>query len=273
MIAFAVTTRERDEDALVAALWELETAGLEERARATGQVTIVAYFEDGTITLDGLRTAISGLADVAPVAIPDVDWVARFREGFRAFAAGRFWITPEWDPSPAPAGHRRLIVDPGRAFGTGTHESTALCLAALETLAAAGPLGRVLDVGTGTGILAIAAARLGAAKVAASDVDPESIDSARTHARLNDVTLTLVRADGARGFGAGRFDTVVANITAPLLIERAGELSALPGAQGRLVLAGLLDEERAAVREAYAAFPRARETRRGEWASLTLERT
>jgi ribosomal protein L11 methyltransferase len=201
-----------------------------------------------------------------------VDWVARFRENFRAFAVGGFWIAPTWDGGPAPAGARRLVVDPGRAFGTGTHESTALCLLTLESLATRRSLGRVLDVGTGSGILAVAASMLGARPVIAADLDPESMDSARTHARLNDVELTLALADGGRAFRERAFDTVVANITGPLLIARAGELAARVRDGGRLVLAGLLAEERAAVRSAYADFPLADETLRGEWASLLLEK-
>jgi len=272
MQAFLLSTAATDEDELVAGLWELGTAGIEERARANDRLTVLAYFEDGVIGEEALRAALGGGVEVQSTPVPDVDWVARFREGFRAFAASGFWIAPVWDSAATPPGFRRLVVDPGRAFGTGTHESTALCLDALERLAAQGPLGRVLDVGTGTGILAVAAAQLGATAICASDLDPESIDSARAHAALNDRTLAVVRADGGRGFAAGRFDTVIANITAPLLIERAAELSVLPGPGGRLVLAGLLAEERFAVRAAYGAFPAAEETLRGEWASLTLAR-
>jgi ribosomal protein L11 methyltransferase len=261
--AFLVRAGAADHDAIIATLYERGTAGIEERADA-----LLAYFDDDAVTSDSLREALGVSVETAP--IPDVDWVARFRENFRAFAVGAFWIAPEWDAAAPPAGHRRLVVDPGRAFGTGTHESTALCLLALERLAAQAPLGRVLDVGTGSGILAIAALRLGAVSAAGCDLDPESIDSARTHARLNDVTLAVACIDGGRGLAPGRHDTVLANITAPLLVARAAELAVLPRSGGRLVLAGLLADELPDVRAAYERFGTPEEERRGEWASLTV---
>ena len=197
--------------------------------------------------------------------------MARFRENFRAFGVGGFWIAPVWDPGEAPPGRRLLLVDPGRAFGTGTHESTALCLQALEELAAKGPLGRVLDVGTGSGILAIAASKLGATRVMASDLDPESIESAQEHAARNEAAIRLVRSDGGRAFRSGTFDTVLANLTAPLLIEKAKELSGLLGSGGRLILAGLLANEHASVSAAYPGL-QAHTRVRDEWSSLILER-
>jgi ribosomal protein L11 methyltransferase len=266
--AFLIHATSTESDILVSALWEAGTTGIEERSDG-----LVAYFDDDGIGLDDLRAVLAD-ATVEPTAIPDVDWVARFRENFRAFAVGGFWITPEWDASAAPpSGRRRLIVDPGRAFGTGTHESTALCLQALEALAAEKDLGRVLDVGTGSGILAIAARILGARAVFGADNDPEAIASAREHARLNGAAVQLVRADGGRSFSPGRFDTVVANITARLLIERAAELSALPAPGGRLVLAGLLAVEADDVRAAYSGLSNVQVTKDGEWTSLTLERS
>jgi ribosomal protein L11 methyltransferase len=267
-VAFLITAPADVQELLIARLWELGTAGIEERP-----ASLLVYFDDGT-TADGLRRA---LAEVAPTtveaaAIPDVDWVARFREGFRAFGVGGFWITPVWDSAAAPPDHRRLVVDPGRAFGTGTHESTGLCLSALTGLARRGALGRVADVGTGSGILAVAAAQLGATAVAACDNDPESTDSARRHAALNDVAIGVALADGGRAFRAAQFDTVLANITGPLLIERAAELAALARPGGHLVLAGLLTEEAPRVTSAYAPFGTASATTRGEWTGLVIER-
>ena len=267
MKAFLIRASPDDVDAVIAALHERETAGIEEKSDG-----LVAYFEDDALTVDELR-ALLGIA-VEETEIPDVDWVARFRENFRAFAVGGFSIAPVWDPTfDPPPGQQLLVVDPGRAFGTGTHESTALCLRALEEVARRTPLGRVLDVGTGSGILAIAARRLGASSVAAADNDPEAITSAFEHARLNHVSIALALADGGRPFRRALFDTVIANITGPLLISRASELAALPTPSGRLVLAGLLAEELPDVRAAYASFPVAHEAVKGEWGSLILERS
>ena len=201
--------------------------------------------------------------------MPDVDWVARFREGFRAFAAGRFRIAPSWDaPPPGPD---VLLVDPGRAFGTGTHETTRLCLSALEGLAGRRRLGRTLDLGSGTGLLAVAAARLGAGPVVASDLDPEATSASLTHARLNAARLAVVRADGGAAFRPAAFDLVLANLMAPLLIERAVEVQRLLAPGAALVLSGLLVADVGDVSAAYAASGTAVEMRDGEWSALVYE--
>src|SRR5512143_2429595 len=205
MRAFRLTLPEVDEEAAVAALWEAGTAGIEVAPPAAGRVALLAYFADGEAgdVLGGLPPA----AEVVAVAVPDVDWVARFREGFRAFRVGRFQIAPAWE---APAASSDVLrVDPGRAFGTGTHETTRLCLAALEDLARSRPLGRTLDLGSGTALLAVAAARLGAAPVVACDLDPDAIESSRAHARLNGAPVCIVRGDGGTAFRPQRFQLVL----------------------------------------------------------------
>lgn len=265
--AFRVTVPAADEDVAVALLYEAGTTGIEVQPAAGGSVGLLAYFGAGE-SAAAVARALAPLpsAQLAAAAVPDVDWVARFRETFRAFDAGRFRIAPEWDQA---AGIGDLIVvDPGRAFGTGTHETTRLCLGALESIAGERPLGRVLDVGTGTGILAVAARRLGASSAVAADLDPEAIDSARRHARLNGTDYAVVRADGGRPFRRGAFDTVVANLSAPLLRSRADELLALGTAGSVIVLAGLLVEDADDLASAYAgAGPIERRTD-GEWACL-----
>jgi ribosomal protein L11 methyltransferase len=211
------------------------------------------------------------MARVESVPVPDVDWVKSFREGFRAFDVGPFRVVPVWEAVP----HSGLVlrVDPARAFGTGTHETTRLCLLALERLAHERPLERVLDLGAGTGILAVAAARLQARRVAATDLDPEATASIRHHARLNDVEVLVVQADGGRAFKTGRFDLVLANLTAPLLSERAEEIMALVAARGRLVLSGLLETETQDVLTTYRVFPLLSRSIAGEWAALELGNT
>jgi len=273
MRAFCLTVAEADEDQAIAALWEAGTAGVEVRAAPGGQVRLLAYFEgDATFPPAELlpasgpvpaRGLLPPSATVEPVEVEDVDWVARFREGFHAFRAGRFTVAPPWDlppneraTRPSASGNDRsslgtLVVDPGRAFGTGTHETTRLCLAALERLAARRPLGRALDLGAGTGLLAVAAVRLGAAPVVASDIDPEATASSRHHARLNATPLHVVRADGGRGFRWRPFDLVLANLMALLLVDRAAEIRGLLAPGGALVLSGLLVEDVPFVREAF----------------------
>jgi ribosomal protein L11 methyltransferase len=265
MHAWRVTVAVADEDLATTALWEAGTAGIEVGAVADGRVALVAYFEG-----EAPPPALPPGATVEPVAVPEVDWVGRFRESFRSFRVGRFLVAPPWD-APSAAWSDVLLVDPGRAFGTGTHETTRLCLGALEDLAARRALGRALDLGSGTALVAIAARRLGASPVVASDLDPEAVASSRTHARLNAQPLHVVRADGGRGFKPRSFDLVVANLMALLLVDRSAEIRSLLAPGGALVLSGLLVEDLAYVRDAFGPCGAAGERRDGEWAALVYE--
>jgi len=271
--AFRVTVPAADEDLATALLWEAGTLGLQVDMSGPDAV-LLAYFTKGGASAESILVALDSLpvARIENTAVPEVDWVARFRESFRSFHAGSFHIVPVWAAGEAGEG-RRLIVDPGQAFGTGTHESTRLSLAALEALCAARRPRRVLDVGTGSGILAVAARLLGARTAVGIEIDADALPAARDHATLNDVDVHFLRGDGARGVRAGAFDLVLANIAAPLLIERAWELAAAcrPGAD--LVLAGVLVDQVEAVREAFASFADSVDVRTdGEWAALVLRR-
>ena len=264
MRAFRVTVPESAEGLATALLWEADTAGIEVSAAPDGRTVLQAYFEDEA-SFSRLEECIPN-AKVEAVAVPDVDWVARFRESFRAFRLGGFVVAPPWDASGGDA--ERLVIDPGRAFGTGTHESTRLCIQALEGLAGRRPLGRAIDIGTGTGILALAALRLGASRAVATDTDPEALASARTHARLNEATLHLARADGPAAFRPGQADLILANITAPLLVEHAAGILALRSPGGAVVLSGLLADDVSAVGAAYRAAGEPEVLHDGEWAAL-----
>ena len=131
---------------------------------------------------------------------------------------------------------------------------------------------RVIDVGAGTGLLAIAALRRGARLSVATDFDPEASASAARHAQLNHVPLRVVEADGGRPFRAGAFDVVLANLMAPLLIERAEELAALCATDAVLILSGLLTEDVEAVSQAYGRFGAVETRTDGEWAALRIRR-
>jgi len=273
VLAFLISAPTSDPDPLITLLWEQGTVGIEERPAPTGQVELLAYFDDAALSPREIEQALGDLKGVVVRAtdVPEVDWVARFREGFRAFAAPPFWITPVWAVNKPPSGgHIPLVVDPGRAFGTGTHESTGLCLAALARLRDQRPLGRLLDVGTGSGILAIGGTRLGASRAVASDTDPECLVAAREHAALNHVDLCLVRADGGRSFAGGAFDTVLANLSTPILRAKARELAACCRRGGTLVMAGLLAEDVPEVQGACPDLGPFQATLRDGWASLAV---
>jgi ribosomal protein L11 methyltransferase len=257
-LALRVTVPRPAEDDVVVRLSELGTLGIEHRPDEGDRSALVAYFPGGSdlqALVASLRTIEATLVEA--VAVPEVDWVARFREGFRPFEAAGFRVVPAWEPGARP-GPDTLVVDPGQAFGTGTHESTRLCLLALRRLAeGSGALGRVLDVGTGTGLLAVAALRLGATSACGSDVDAEALFS----------------GVGGRAVRGGCCETLVANLTASLLAERRDELLRAVRPGGRLLLSGLLVSDLPAVREAYAGLRLIEELRDGEWAALVLETT
>ncbi len=196
-----------------------------------------------------------------------------WREGWRAFFRGsrvadRIWVRPPWE-APDPQAAVTVVVDPGMAFGTGTHETTRGCLKMLEGLLDPPPATPVLDLGTGSGILAIAAALFGARAVGV-DNDPDATDNARHNAALNGVEDRVEWITGTIDAVQGPFDVVVANILAHVLIELAPALTAV--ARRDLVLAGLLEKDADAVVAAYPAFALVRRLAEGEWAILHLRR-
>ena len=268
-----MTVPAAEEDVATALLWEQGTMGIEVRPAGVHHVSLLAYFPEAPGLEPALAAALFPLprARLQQAEVPEVDWVAHFREGFRTFPAAGFVVTPPWELEGLPADRRDvLVVDPGRAFGTGTHESTRLCLGLLRDLAKRGPLGRVLDLGTGSGILGVAASRLGARTTIAVDLDLESLAGARHHARLNEVELRLVCADLAAALMPGAFDLVLANIAAPLLVERRHEILAL--AAPATVLSGLLTTDAETVCAAYEDAGRIEVRQDGEWAALLVQR-
>ncbi len=284
--AWVLTVPEAIEDEVTGLVWSLGCTGITIEKAPAEAVRLVCFFADPQYPERGMRDLALRFSTVARrIQVPNPDWVQRFRETFVAFDAPPFQIVPEWLDEPAraqiyPAGGTAasqaplsIRVDPGRAFGTGTHESTRLCLQTLGSIATRlPPSPRTLDLGCGTGILGIAAIKLLGAHVVAFDCDPLATASARRHAGLNDVRLEVALMDGCRGLRLGRFDLVFANLMAPFLISRAGEIAAVGSPRCRYILAGLLREEEASVRAAWPRGWTAATTYMGEWASLLYER-
>jgi ribosomal protein L11 methyltransferase len=212
----------------------------------------------------------SGCAVVGIAVVPEQDWVRLTQSQFSPVQiTPEFWIVPTWHDLPALA--RQVIrLDPGLAFGTGTHPTTSMCLRWIATTGTmAGGLGRVLDYGCGSGILGIAAAKFGAQTIDAVDIDPAAVESARLNAAANGVVLRCGLPDQVSGL----YQTVLANILAsplkvlaPLLCERLA-----PG--GHLVLAGILDRQADELEETYAPFVRLkRSASQDGWTLMTATR-
>jgi len=224
-----------------------------------------------------LAAAAAGIVEPTPrlEPLPAADWLARNRESFRPLAIGPFQVRrPEHRARP---GARAVLIEAATAFGTGEHATTKGCLLALAGAARRRRVGRVLDVGTGSGILAVAAARLGAAGILAIDIDPEAVRVARFHARLNGVEarVRLLTADGAGRAAVaagGPYDLILANILARPLMAMARDLARLLAPRGTLVLSGLLAHQAGPLAARYRAAGLALERRLviDGWATLVL---
>lgn len=248
-----------------------------------------AYFEGkpSTAAIKLLRTLVPSAAGIKPVveALPDEDWVTLSQQGLEAVTAGRFHVRNIADDPELP-GHMNMLIEAGRAFGTGQHETTAGCLAMLDRMRRVGMHYRnVADIGTGTGLLAFAALRLWPhARAIASDIDPVAVEISAENAHTNGVPLgdgpgrlALVTAAGGNHpalVGRAPYDLLIANILAGPLIELAPSLCALVEDGGTILLAGLLNEQADAVLAAYRAqgMRLAERSDRGDWPTLRLRK-
>lgn len=279
-----VDAGEEATEALTNFLWELGAVGVVEETVAEAPARLRAFFPatvDGETLLARVETYLGGLralglaagprARLAPLA--DADWAAAWREHFRPVAVGRaLLVAPPWE---IPTGSDRVIVaiEPGRAFGTGHHGTTAGCLELLEALVVAQRPASAIDLGTGSGILAVAAARLGVADVLACDTDPDAVAATLTNADRNGVggSVRAVVADAAT-LAAAPAPLVLANLLAAAHHALATRYGRLVTAGGVLILGGLLDAEADAVTATLAAHGFCREAARSleGWTSLAL---
>jgi len=268
VIRLAVRVRRDQAELVLAELLELTPGGVEEVDIGDGVVEYAVYGAPGELPAlpDLVASAGAALVEVITTEIAD-DWLQRWREFHRPVVIGdRLTVRPPWEP--AGTSSIDLIIDPGQAFGTGAHATTRLCLEMLLELP--GPGGSFVDLGCGSGVLAIAAARLGYAPVLALDNDPASVQATADNAAVNGVELDVRRFDlrTEEVPGAG---TVTANLLGPLLRAWAPRLAAAPA---RLIASGLLVAEADGIAEAFAAAGLREADRResGEWGALLLER-
>ena len=259
--AFEVSTLRDAREAIEYGLMEAGALGTETR-ETNGTVSITGYFsgqpgksEIRAALLDALRiygSPAASLIDLRAHEVPDRDWLAEWKKDWQPVEVGRFIIAPPWIESEPPAvagGPTRdritIRINPGMAFGTGTHETTRLCLKAIEKHFRGGSF---LDVGTGTGILAIAAARMfPQARIEGCDTDPEAIEIAKENAHLNDAAEHIAFSIGSVDEQTASASLVCANLTAPVIVELLPSL--LAATCGRLVLCGILDSQIELVQE------------------------
>jgi ribosomal protein L11 methyltransferase len=254
--AAEVTASDESREAIEYGLMEAGALGTETRDADRNQLTVVGYFP-ASPELETVRAALDdagriyGLTpdpalDFKIEEVPDQDWLAEWKKGWQPIRAGRFIVAPPWielaSLGSTPGADEGLIIiriEPGMAFGTGTHETTRLCLKAIEKHFRGGSF---LDVGTGTGILAIAAAKLFVeARIEACDTDAESIRIAKDNAQLNEAAGQIEFRVGSVADQTASAGLVCANLTAPVIVEL---LPSLLGATcGRLVLSGILDTQ------------------------------
>jgi ribosomal protein L11 methyltransferase len=241
------------------------------RAPNSGEAIVVAYFDKKLAASKAKKSIERGVtgARTELAAVETRDWSSEWKSRIKSVLVGRLWVGPPWEKPPD--GKIAIVIEPKMAFGTGDHPTTTLCLAAVDDFMAAHPGASVLDVGTGTGVLACAARKLGAARVVATDNDPVSVQLATEAARENGIDgvdisgRALQKIDGA-------FDLVVANILANTLIDLAPHI--VPKVKRQLTLAGVLVTQIGVVSDAYVK--RGLEGRplvsSGEWARLDFVR-
>ena len=305
MIRLAIRCRADDAELVLAELLELAPGGVEEvgpihhpdapgrgAEEAAGWFEYAIYGPPGEVpALPDLEAiGVAGAIEVSTAEIPD-DWADRWRDFHQpaVIAGGRLVVRPSWEADPRPAtdpdtpgreaeevsgvdseevSGMSVVIDPGQAFGTGAHATTRICLELLLELADGGQAsGPLLDLGTGSGVLAIAAARLGWAPVSGCDSEAAAVGAARANAEANGVEIALSRVN-LRAERPPAAPTVVANLTAPLLRDVARSISAAP--PRTLICSGLLATEVEQIEAVFHAVGlEPRETRfSGDWAGI-----
>jgi ribosomal protein L11 methyltransferase len=285
LIRLGVRVAREDVEVALAELLVLSPAGLEEVDLPDGRVELALYGAPGELPALPMLQAVTGTGSPVEVVTSEVaaDWSERWREFHRPVttaspspAVPGIHVRPPWEP--APSGEPPvidLVIDPGQAFGTGAHATTRLCLGLLLELAADGEAtGSLLDIGCGSGVLALAAARLGHEPVLALDHERESVEATRANARVNGIALDVRRSD-LRHDPLPAAEVIAANLLRPLHLELSRRLGAVPARPRHLLAGGLLVGEEDEVASAFAAAAGLRERARrrdGEWAALWLVR-
>lgn len=218
---------------------------------------------------DAAFAALGAIREVraAAVEVPDEDWARRSQEKLRAIEAGRLIVAPPWDIPRS--GRPVIIIEPSTGFGTGHHATTRLCLILLQQLELR--RARVLDIGTGSGVLALAAWKLGAADVVALDNDQDALDNARENIARNGAAAAIdIIRDDLDTLRIQRADVVLANLTGAVLVRHAEDLQGMVVKGGYLIVSGFAPDDMAVIARALGRMNVIAEKHEGDWAALTL---
>ncbi len=244
---------------------------------APGRWQVIVYFSAAPDA--ATRAALARFGRFAIAELPETDWVAKSLEGLKPVRAGRFLVFGRHDRDQVKPNDLGLEIEAGQAFGTGHHGTTIGCLLAIEREAKTRPVVNALDVGTGSGVLAIALAKIAKAQVLASDIDPVAIDVAEENVRLNGVAafvrcITAVGLDGRAFRDRAPYDLIVANILAGPLAALAPAIRRAVAPGGTVILSGLLPEQRARILATYrlTGLALARSMIVDGWLTLVLRR-
>ena len=273
---------------LQAALIDYETTAIDERSPDDWRVFFTTVSErDRAAT--ALRSAFPTLT-IASIDVPDENWAARSQASLRAVRVGNIVVAPPWDVPAGPKNRTRptdtasagpqsrtrpaqdlvIVIQPSMGFGTGHHATTRLCVAALQRLDLRGR--SVLDMGTGSGVLAIAASLLGASRSVGIDDDGDAIAAARENLHLNPQAEVTLLVQDLRSTDVGSADIVIANLTGGLLMSAALTIQDFVTRGGSLVLSGLMTVEESDVLSAFPAWRVEHRLEEDEWLCLTLIR-
>jgi ribosomal protein L11 methyltransferase len=266
MIRLAVRALEADAERVLAELVELAPSGVEQ-VDGPGWVEYAVYGAPGELpSLPTGQIEVAGaLVEVSGREVPD-DWPDRWRQFHHPILIGdRLWVRPPWERKALRPGVAEVVIDPGRAFGTGSHATTRL---SLELLLEVDPGGSLCDLGCGSGVLAIAAAKLGFRPVTAVDADPLAVEATTKNAADNGVVLDRVALHDLRRDAPPSADVILANLMRPLLLRVAELVQSPPRV---LVISGLLEEEADEVAAAFGPMSERRRLTLQGWSALLLE--
>lgn len=249
----------------------------------SGDVFIKAYVKAGDgKTVSEIERALIGLKERAEFDVGTLEtvkrtvdgdaWIEQWKEHFKPINIGKIVVVPEWVKYKVKKGETPVYIGSNTAFGTGEHETTSMCVEFLQKYVKCGDV--VADVGSGSGILGISAAKLGASKVVMTDIDERAVEASEYNSRLNGVTNAEILLKNLLDDDKVKADVIVANIMAEILMAFAPEIGKNLNGNGKIILSGILTDRLEKVKNAYlsAGFKYVESKIKGEWAALVMEK-